>query len=242
MTSPTNAVADPALVRYARRISHDLNNFSTVVRTYSELLLAELPADSPARADIEEIQRAAEGMVAYLQRVTRFARAGLMRRAPLPIDASVLDAVALFRSEHTGREVRVDAQCGARIEADPQWLRDVLLELLSNAADASPGSSTIVVSTGMDGDAVLVSIRDEGDGVQGVSEGLFEPFSSSRQGVRGAGQGLALAMAFALAVQGSLTLGRDGSTTVATLRIPQAAAPMAPPPMADPSPAPAPAP
>ncbi|MFO0094965.1 MAG: hypothetical protein ACK54K_11750, partial [Gemmatimonadaceae bacterium] len=80
---------DDTLIRYARQLSHDLNNFTTVVRTYSELLLTELPAATSTHADVAEIQRAAESMVQYLQRVTRFARASSMRRSPVAVDAGL---------------------------------------------------------------------------------------------------------------------------------------------------------
>ena len=72
-----------ALDLYARKIAHDLNNFATVIRTYSELLLSELPADGGTHADVSEIHRAADAMIAYVQRVARFARAGSMRVNPI---------------------------------------------------------------------------------------------------------------------------------------------------------------
>ncbi len=80
MADSTNPAHDTeALVRFAKRVSHDINNYSTVVRTYSELLLADLPVGNPMHADVEEVRRAADATVNYLQRVTQFARAGTMR-------------------------------------------------------------------------------------------------------------------------------------------------------------------
>jgi signal transduction histidine kinase len=76
MADSTNAGSDTeAVVRFARRVSHDINNFSTVVRTYSELLLSDIDSSDPMHADIEEIHRAADATVVYVQRVTLFSRA-----------------------------------------------------------------------------------------------------------------------------------------------------------------------
>ncbi|MCA0375329.1 MAG: HAMP domain-containing histidine kinase [Gemmatimonadetes bacterium] len=222
MTSPTNAALDPTMVRFARRVSHDLNNFSTVVRTYSELLLAELPAELPARADISEIQRAAEGMVAYLQRVTRFARASAMRRVRLPIDEAIADAVAEFRGIAPARTVAVPAVLDAAIEADPLWLRDVLGELLLNAHEAAPAGTPIALTVRIAEGRVALAVRDQGAGVQGDWAEMCEPFATTKNGVRGAGQGLALATSFALALGGTLTYHREGESTVVTLEVPAA--------------------
>lgn len=221
MTSTTNAVVDPTLVRFARRVSHDLNNFSTVVRTYSELLLSELPADAPARADISEIQRAAEGMVQYLQRVTRFARAGMMRRVRVSVDDGIADAVAEFRSTTPQRVVDVPAALGGTIDADPLWFRDVLGELLQNAHDAAPADTPIAITVRIGDTTVAVSVRDRGAGVVGDWVEMCEPFATSHTGVRGAGQGLALVASFAEALGGAVTYHREGEMTVVTLTVPK---------------------
>lgn len=227
MPSPTQstpeAVADPSLVRYARRISHDLNNYATVVRTYAELLLADLPADSAARADVEEIQRAAESMVAYLQRVTRFARAGLMRRTAVPVDAIVAEAGHALQ-DTAGRVVEVQVRSQAMAEVDPLWFRDVLMELLQNAHEAAPAETPVRVVTTANEQVVTITIHDAGRAPGLADAEYFVPFATTKQGVRGAGQGLALAKAFALACHGDISLGRQGEETVVTLTLPRATA------------------
>lgn len=215
MPDTTPAVADETLIRFARRISHDLNNFSTVVRTYSELLLSELPADSPTHADVAEIQRAAESMVQYLQRVTRFARAGSMKRVAVPVDHSVTEAVEAFARELPTRPVQVNGQTGADVHADPVWFREVLIELLRNANDAAPAGSTVAVRLARAGDAVSIVVCDPGPGFPSSLPVVGEPFVTSKNGVRGAGLGLALTNAFALALGGALAVERsDGETRV----------------------------
>jgi signal transduction histidine kinase len=126
------------LVRFARKLSHDLNNFSTVIRTYSELLLSDLPAGSATHADVAEIQRAAENMVQYLQRVTRFARAGSIKRVPIDVDAATLDAVAEFGGAAPQRVVEARVLSGVTLQADSLWWQDIVGELLRNAHEASP--------------------------------------------------------------------------------------------------------
>lgn len=227
MPSSPNALTNETLVRFARRMSHDLNNFSTVVRTYSELLLGELPATSSTAQDVAEIQRAAEGMVAYLQRVTRFSRAGTMKRSSVPVDAVVQDAVTAFAAAHSDRPVHVDGLSACTVQADSLWLRDVVGELLLNAHEASPPNAPIIVRLAQQEHAAVVQVVDSGDGFASeVAETAMEPFVTTKSGVRGAGMGLALASAFCEAIGGTASFAREGdgaaARTVVTLRLPTA--------------------
>lgn len=223
MPLPTHAVTNETIVRFARKVSHDLNNFSTVVRTYSELLLSDLPPDSPTYADVAEIQRAAEGMVQYLQRVTKFARAGSLKRAPVSVDVGAQDAVNQFATTVPNRFVQLIAHSNATILADQLWWRDVLLELLQNAHDAAPAGSTIVLRTNRDGDRVTVSVEDDGAGFpDDVLAHAAEPMITGKTGVRGAGMGLAIVGAFVDTLDGTLEVERREAHTVVTVRLPLA--------------------
>ncbi|WP_411280661.1 ATP-binding protein [Gemmatimonas sp.] len=209
MASSTNAVSDTdALVRFARRVSHDINNFSTVVRTYSELLLADMPDGDPMHADVVEIHRAADATVRYLQRVSQFSRARSMRRLSTSVDDGIADAQAALASEQSDRAVRVTLG-GGQIYADASWWRDVMIELLRNAHDAAPPGSGIAVRSAVRDGTVTVEVEDDGDGVPAdLRASLTEPFVTSKQGVRGAGIGLAIVAAFVDTLGGSLHFER----------------------------------
>jgi len=211
---------DDTLIRYARQLSHDLNNFTTVVRTYSELLLTELPAATSTHADVAEIQRAAESMVQYLQRVTRFARASSMRRSPVAVDAGLEDAATTFQRLVASRPVAVTATTNAFIGAEATWWREVLAELLQNAHEAAPAGAPIEVRASTTPTHAVVEVRDTGPGFPSSLGNLGRPFVTTKSGVRGAGMGLALVTAFAAAQGGTVSFGRDGQETVVRLELP----------------------
>lgn len=221
MATPTNAPPPEALVRFARRVSHDLNNFSTVVSTYSELLLADLPPDAPAHADVQEIHTAADQMVQYLYRVTRFARAASLRATPMPAQPGIDAAIAAFQGKVPSRMVQCEGSIDVSINTDAGWWSDMLGELLANAHEAAPEGTPITVRTVVTDGAVLVQIRDAGTGPSpDILKALGEPFITTKQGVRGAGMGLALVNAFAVAMKGTFALQRDGAHTLAELALP----------------------
>lgn len=218
MATDTNAAPErEALVRFAKRISHDINNFSTVVRTYSELLLSDIPESDPVHADIAEIHRAADATVQYLQRVTQFSRTVNMRRLPTSVDDGIADAQAALATELGERAVHVSGG-GGQIHAEARWWRDVVIELLRNAHDAAPAGSAIVVRSAIQDAMVTVDVEDEGEGVPAdLASTVTEPFVTSKQGIRGAGMGLAIVAAFVHTLGGSIHFDRiDGTGGVRT--------------------------
>jgi signal transduction histidine kinase len=220
MATDTNAVPErEALVRFAKRVSHDINNFSTVVRTYSELLLSDIPESDPMHADIAEIHQAADATVQYLQRVTQFSRAANMRRLPTLVDDGIADAQAALATELGERAVHVVGG-GGQIHADARWWRDVVMELLRNAHDAAPAGSAIVVRSAVQDGVVLVDVEDEGAGIPAdLASTVTEPFVTSKQGIRGAGIGLAIVAAFVHTLGGSIHFDRIDGTAGARTRV-----------------------
>ena len=224
MPLSTNVAAHEALVRFSRRLSHDLNNFSTIISTYSELLLADLDPALPAHADIREVSTAAEGMVRYLARVTRFARAGAVKKVPVAVESGVTEAVRAFRAAHGERVVEQTGSSAATIMADPGWWRDIVGELLENAHEAAPAGTPIGVIIGHTADgAVTVSVRDQGPGFDpAIEHTACDPLVTTKEGIRGAGIGLTLVAAFLEACGGQLRVSREGAVTAVTVELPAA--------------------
>jgi len=227
MPTDTNAVPEPereALVRFAKRVSHDINNFSTVVRTYSELLLSDIPEGDQRHADVVEIHRAADATVRYLQRVTQFSRAGNMRRLPTLVDDGIADALAMLATELGDQAVNVIGG-GGQIQADARWWQDVVVELVRNAHDAAPAGSAIVIRSAVQDAIVTVDVEDEGGGIPAdLASTVTEPFVTSKKGIRGAGIGLAIVAAFVHTLGGSMHFDRingpDGARTRVRLTLP----------------------
>jgi signal transduction histidine kinase len=227
-----------AIAFFARRVSHDLSNFLTVIRTYSELVLADTPETSPAKADLEEIRQAADTIVAYLQRASAFGRATSSPLAPTLLDGFVAAVVAQANAGGRGPIV-LHAASDARVTASAAGLADALQELIANAREASPRDAEVVVHTStrvltaplIDGGVpiaagrwAVVSVRDDGPGVEEtVRETAFDPFVSTKAGVRGAGLGLAIARAAIWAANGQLTIVREAPHTIARVYLPASA-------------------
>lgn len=224
-----------ALAVYSRRMAHDLSNFLTVIRTYSELLLSDLPSDHGSRPDVEEIAQAADTTVAYVQRASSFARAASAKPAAIEVDALVADVIANEGAAGVG-PIIVDAACERRVMGSSALLAEALHEILQNAREASPPAAPVRVATrtialaeprvdsGVPVEAghwAVIEVQDQGTGVDAdIMENVFDPFVTTKSGVRGAGFGLATARSVAWACGGQLALGREGNVTIARLYLP----------------------
>jgi len=218
-----------ALGLFSRRMSHDMSNFVTVVRTYSELLLADLPHEGTAHGDVREIHRAADAMIQYLHGIVRFARTTAALPASLAWDEAVADAVQ--SSVFSGR-VRVQLVSDARVRVDAALLADAVQELITNACEASPTGSLVQVRTWNEcltesiidgglpieaGGWAVLEVADEGPGfAKDVASDALDPFVTTKHAVRGAGFGLALARSAAWSGGGQMIIETANVTVPGT--------------------------
>ena len=218
-----------ALGLFARKMTHDLNNFATVVRTYSELLQAELPPGSSVHADAAEIHRAADAMVMYLQRMVHFARATNARARAIDADRATHDAVQTFKQSELDTAtlpVRFAGVTGAHINVDPAWFTDTMTALLCNAREASPAHEAVTVTvairrTDADTSSYVITVADLGAGFDdAVSANAEDPFVTTKRGERGAGFGLTSASAYARSAGGYLAYDRVHGETHVSLVLP----------------------
>lgn len=106
---------------------------------------------------------------------------------------------------------------------DPDQVRQVLFNLLSNAAKFSPAGLDIVVDVAERGDHAIVQVRDRGAGVApDDAERIFERYERAAEGIPGAGLGLHLSRLIARAHGGDLYLvPGDGEGAVFELALPR---------------------
>lgn len=140
--------------------------------------------------------------------------AGRLGAGRLPLEiapcdaAAVADAVAAAAGAHlpAGIELAVGAPPGLpAVAADPERLRQVLANLVSNAV--AHADRNVRLTLAASGVHVRISVSDDGPGVPpGSRERIFEPFERGPSAYPGTGLGLSLARGLAVAMGGTLTL------------------------------------
>jgi PAS domain S-box-containing protein len=231
-----------ALGQMAAGIAHDFNNALSAIAGFADGLsrgVAHGVIDAAALAGLRTAVEDAAAMVRRLQILGR-PEAEPPVRGAVDLDALVaaMPDLTRHRWDHPARPpgaaiaVRVSPGGAGTVAADPAEIREILANLILNAADALPAGGTITLSTGRRGDEAFVSVADDGPGMSAeVRHRCFEPFFTTK-GVEGTGLGLAVSWSLAERQGGRLeVVSRPGDGSVFTLRLP--AGPPAPQPTGD---------
>jgi PAS domain S-box-containing protein len=189
-------------------VAHDFNNLLTAINGHTELLLADLPADSPLRWPLAEIQKAGQRGASLTQQLLAFGRKQLLQPVILDVNKVVAEVGGLLKrvvEENITLVVELDPLLGL-VRADEGQLHQVLMNLAVNARDAMPAGGTLTLETRnveLDGTAlpedadaprgpcVRLSVSDTGHGMDAETKRrIFEPFFTTKGLGKGTGLGL----------------------------------------------------
>lgn len=212
---------------FLSQVSHELRTPMTSIRSFSEILVStENLDDAQARRFIEVIQHESERLTRLLDEILELSRLenGQLEGVSVPVDATAVirSAIEAMRGLTQGKGVTVHDDLGAAtlmVLADPDRLKQVCINLLSNAAKFATGADPeIRISIGGSGDGgatVAVYFRDNGPGIPpDVRETLFQKFSrgwsANYKTDSGSGLGLAISKRIMLLMKGDLILTETG--------------------------------
>lgn len=170
-------------------LAHEIRNPLTSLKGHAQLLAEALPGEGAERAKVERVVREALRLETLTSDLLDFVRSGEIRRE----DASPGDLVRAAAEEVDGErfELRLE-RSPARWSLDPARMRQALVNVLRNAAQASPEGARVTVEAEERSGRLAIEVRDRGPGIPaGEEERIFEPFHTTR--VRGTGLGLAVA-------------------------------------------------
>jgi PAS domain S-box-containing protein len=203
-----------ALGTLAGGVAHDLNNILSGIVGYPDLILMQLPDDSPLRESILAMKRSGQKAAAVVQDLLTLARRGMLSMEVMNWNSVISDYMKSPEQEkiqylypHVSFEVLLESDL-LPIKGSRMHLSTTLMNLLSNAAEAIPERGVVTISTrnqyldrpvkGYDnvkeGDYVVLEVSDTGRGIstEDISK-IFEPFYTKKMtGRSGTGLGLAV--------------------------------------------------
>jgi signal transduction histidine kinase len=213
----------------AASVAHEVRNPLNALGLSLDWLRRRLQREAPPSPhELAEELGTMQHQIGRLEHVVRdftaLARPPAIAPARVPLDDAFAHVVALFAPLAGERGIRLEAPpCGLTLEADPQRLEQVLINLVKNALEATPAGGAVRLAARPAGARVAIEVADSGAGIAPAQRAaLFEPFRSGR--ANGLGLGLYLSKRLIEAHGGSLSAhSRPGEGTTFRIELPLAA-------------------
>jgi len=210
----------------AAGVAHEVNNPLGIVLLYAHLLLDEVDENSPNYCDLQMIVEQADRCRKIVGGLLNFARKNKVILKETSINELIINCLKGL-SEPSNIEIIFDKDSKNVIGSiDPDQITQVLVNLISNAAEAMPDGGTISIITSEDEDNVIIKVKDTGIGIkESYLKKIFEPFFTTKQIGKGTGLGLAVTYGIIKMHKGQITVesnsypekGQTGTTFIVTL-------------------------
>ncbi|HEY5817254.1 MAG TPA: ATP-binding protein [Mesorhizobium sp.] len=208
-----------ALGQMSAALSHEFNQPLAALKTYAEngVTLIERKRPDEARDNFSRIGRLADRMSSISRHLRNFAREPNQSLAPVLLSETLRDTLEIVTPRLKSADARVDVQiepANLTVVAGAVRLQQVLVNLISNAADAVEGREDrrISVRATRNGEKATISVRDRGQGVaDAIRERIFDPFYSTKGVGKGLGLGLSISYNIVKDFGGRLSVDNDSA-------------------------------
>ncbi len=208
-----------ALGTLAAGIAHDFNNILSIIKGSAQIIEDNLDNQSKIRTRADRIKTVVEQGAGIVQAMLGFSRNSDRQLAPCNVNAIVQDTITLLGDRFLREvEVKFDPATPAppEVPASRDFIQQILLNFIFNAAEASTGHRQIILSTALSSQLppslalkptaaesyILISVKDFGSGIAPeVMPRIFEPFFTTKSLSVRRGTGLGLSMVYELARQ-----------------------------------------
>ena len=206
-----------AVGRLSAGVAHDFNNILMIIQGYAEILLTLESKTDKVLQTAKEILGATHRATALVQQLLAFSRRQVLSPKVLDLNVVVEGTEQLLR-RLIGEDIRVvthlDPALG-RVNADPDQLGQIILNLAINARDAMPEGGMLTIETAnvefgeeyliehpiaSPGRFSMLAMTDTGVGMSNATQAqVFEPFFTTK--TRGQGTGLGLSTVYGIVKQ-----------------------------------------
>ncbi|MDH4185746.1 MAG: response regulator, partial [Nitrospira sp.] len=231
-----------ALGRLASGVAHDFNNLLTIIKGYSDMMLAKSDLRKDVQSSLEQIKKATDRATGLTQQLLSFSRSREVEVKVVDVNGLISNVASLLQ-RLVGERIRFDVVLTDQpcwVKLDPVGFEQVLINLVVNARDAMLDGGQVTIRTIIDdqvnsdeklwqpgsGDRVLVTVSDTGSGMDAATQArIFEPFYTTKP--PGKGTGLGLATVYQVVEQSGGTIAvvsAPGAGTTFSLTFPRGAA------------------
>jgi two-component system, NtrC family, sensor histidine kinase HydH len=208
----------------AAYVSHEIKNPLMVIGGLASQVERRIPGDQPAQEKLRIIQNEVKRLESFLGELRDFLRPAQPNKQEVNINEVIRDVEALvgdvIQEKGISLEDQLDPNLPA-VEVDPNKIKQVLVNLVKNAVEATEGQGKILLSSGAQDGLVWFTVQDFGKGMsQDVLEKIFHPFYTTKE--KGSGLGLAVINKIITDHHGTITVDSvAGAGSTFTVKLPQ---------------------
>ena len=198
-----------AVGRLAGSVAHEVRNPLSAVRGLVQYLAKGHEPGTRAYQCAETAVSEVDRLERVVSSLLDYTRPRSPRLIPMDLHESIAGTLRLLADEPRSQGVEIISRLDQDlplVKADPDQVRQILMNLIINALEANNGTGQVTVAAHRHGRQARVVVSDQGPGLPpGKSEEIFDPFFSTKE--RGSGLGLAIARRLARGMGGDLAAG-----------------------------------
>jgi PAS domain S-box-containing protein len=187
-----------AVGELAAGVAHELGTPLTAVLGFAETLVRHAGPDDPLQKELKIIVSEASRARTIVRNLLSFSRQTEFQRQKADVNCAVQETLALVRQQLKSRGLIIEELYAAHLPLlwmDARRMKQVFLNLVTNASQAMARGGTLTVRSEHVGDHVVVYVIDTGTGIQPEHlERIFEPFFTTTPEGQGTGLGLSVSL------------------------------------------------
>jgi signal transduction histidine kinase len=185
-----------ALGEMSAKVAHEINNPLGIIKNYLLLTQKATGENDEAREHVEILKQEIDRIARIVKELLDFHSPRGLEFTPVDVLAVLSDVLQLMERQMDNKRIRLvkkfDPEC-PRLEASPESLKQVFLNMIINACDVMNKGGSLEVSVSCSRDSVTIVFEDTGPGIPPeVVPRIFEPFFTTKDPGKGTGLGLSV--------------------------------------------------
>jgi PAS domain S-box-containing protein len=185
-----------AMGRLTSQIAHELNNPIYGIMNTLELLKSEIPENSKRRRILDMSLSETERVSEMLSNMLSFSKPKEEERRDVDINKLLENILLFFEKQLWESNIEIKTKFDPElhhIQASPNQIRQVILNIIANARDAMPEGGRLTVETVNKNVLIVINITDTGIGIpEEIKDKIFDAFFTTKHKVKGVGLGLSV--------------------------------------------------
>ncbi|MBW2308466.1 MAG: hypothetical protein JRG73_16190 [Deltaproteobacteria bacterium] len=196
--------------RLAAGLAHEIGNPLGIMLGYVDLLKSGAPESEEASDYLQRMEEELSRINQIIRSLLDFSRPSSEEAAEMDVNQLIREIIALVAGQRAFKAIEIRTDLASDLPLafmEAEKLRQVLINLLLNSADAMPNGGSITIRSARENDSAIIEVQDTGTGIPPEHmDKIFDPFFTTKEAGKGTGLGLSVCMGLVESMGGTLTL------------------------------------